>query len=163
MFLTMMLGQALAADEMAWPNDCRVDIELTEDGRRKVSHDNCDNADAIAAWADALKLPEGETGTAPYLLAKDHFVAHDAKSENMAGREILKQSAPATPKEAKKHGFQSEAVVLLTVAPNGKVSAVEAVRCASPYAEGLDEAFSGWQFAKADAESKFVVSVDFKL
>ncbi|MCP4806933.1 MAG: hypothetical protein GY913_20925 [Proteobacteria bacterium] len=161
MFLTMMMSLAVAEDVIAWPNDCRVDITLAEDGKRTVSHDNCDAPESIAAWADALKLPEGQTGTVHYLLAKDHFVPHGVENENMKDRAFVEHAVPKLPSEAKEHGFQSEAWAALTVAPSGKVTGVELLRCPEMFAKSVEEGLVGNRFEKADTEGKLVMRVTF--
>lgn len=90
-------------------------------------------------------------------------VAGTAQSQSSAEnvRSIVRRVVPTYPEMAKRMNLQGTVKVLVVVAPDGTVKAVEPVGGSPVLIQAAQNALSKWKFAPASAESKELIELHF--
>jgi len=87
--------------------------------------------------------------------------AQSQQSSNETGRKLLRKVEPRYPDIAKKMNLGGTVKVVAVVAPDGKVTKVEAVGVSPLLVEAAQSAVTQWKYAPAGTESKEAVELHF--
>jgi TonB family protein len=88
-------------------------------------------------------------------------LAQSQQSSNESGRKLIRKVEPRYPEIARKMNLGGTVKVIAVVAPDGKVTKVEALGGSPILVEAAQSAVTQWKYAPAPGESKEPVELHF--